>query len=437
MQCGVPFNLPPEALINIAFYIEAVDNLFAFLEALRPAYDLGILEHLWQLRHQLHWKKHNLWPRLSLKEVEESSLVHLKPIISHYAEVAVGETTQVEWFCPLIDSKSRITWAPRESRFDPTCLAPWKSFRITRIAPWFKDCNQPTQVLLSFPHLEEITCNSCSTHIAEAIFKFAATSSNLRRLRVGKEERSRISALITPEMADNIMQWNNSHPIEVFRLWNFRWSSQELRDLVIASVLENAALKEFSLRERLFPNPHSLFNAEYNRNDSSLKFTLRDGSSCQRSPVDELNNIMAVFVPLLRTKITKFNLSESWMNNFHNSWTTLAPKLQGCHLETVNLELATFTVDDALALTQDARELPTLQVIGLLSLTISFEAARTLLEKVSHSVNSVSIRFRAINQFSNTQWQNLENIAIKRSIHFDYSMNDENNPKARHGCWPI
>ncbi|CAK4689752.1 hypothetical protein LEN26_006680 [Aphanomyces euteiches] len=434
MNPVLPFKLPSDTLVNIAFYIETVDILFALLEALRPAYDLGVLEHVWQLYHQLHWKKNDLWSRLSLTEAEESSLVHLEPIIKHYSEVAVNDMTQVEWFCPLIDPTTRITWTPRRRRLDPTDLVPWKSFRITRVDPWFEDCNQPLQTLLLLPHLEEIDCNNCNNQTAEAIFKFAATSSNLRSLKVRTGQRSSSPAWITSEMADDIMQWNISRPIEVFRLWKFKWDSQALRDQVVASVLGNPALEEFTLDETLDDIGNYGFCAYYNREDHSLKFTLSDANDNQASAIDQFTPAMAVFAQLLRTKITKFCLVESWIKKSHRIWSILAPLLQECPLETLSLELTTFTVDDVRIVTQVFANFPTLKAICLLNLEMSFKAAKLFLQTAPASVKIVSIRSKGATRYSNKEWRVLQNIAVKKSIHLDCMVNVENKPKAHQGC---
>ncbi|KAG9399941.1 hypothetical protein AC1031_011406 [Aphanomyces cochlioides] len=151
MKNVAPFNLSADTLGGIARFVAHADTLFALLEALRTTHDLGVLENLWQLLKQHNWSRNDLWPRLSLLSVDIPSPVHLEAIVNYYAEVAVSETTDVEWVRTHFSPQTRLCWIRRpDTHFIPT--------------------SHLIQLLSFLPHLEVIDWYQCPPDIAPAVF---------------------------------------------------------------------------------------------------------------------------------------------------------------------------------------------------------------------------------------------------------------------------
>ncbi|KAH9090257.1 hypothetical protein LEN26_018906 [Aphanomyces euteiches] len=211
--------LPSEVVINLALYLEEWETVKLFLEAFRPTNLLGPLENLRQLEI-LGWTQRNLWPRLYLTLMDEESLQYVQGVAKYYTKVFVDDKIDVDWFSCNFGPETSIIYLG--SDVGPSTLIKWKGFRITAVNYLCRERSKFVESLSYLNYLKSLTLYECTVEMAATIFKFAAMSSSLRRLKLATFARAYDGqCTVTTSMANDLLQWIISQPIQNLSLANF------------------------------------------------------------------------------------------------------------------------------------------------------------------------------------------------------------------------
>ncbi|KAH9101939.1 hypothetical protein AeMF1_021385 [Aphanomyces euteiches] len=334
-QESAALSIPHDILVKIVYFVQEWSSVASLLEALRPAKVLGPLEHLWHLHFVLKWHGEDLWPRLDLTKLDTDSCTHLEGIVKYHAQVAVNSKTYVAWFHQHGHPLASIRWmGPTDS------LSLWTEFRVTSLENQL-DYDQLIEVFQLVSHLEMIDWVNSNPRISAAIFKFAASSSNLRHLELTSQQDLgddpspwRGNAKITASMCQDIITWARSCPIQVFRMSCFDWESSSLRNEVLRAILNNPTLKvlDFFTFDKLHP-----CEAEYDRCKESLMLTYRNLYPGDNGLADSVEDYFGFFQAFLATEIREFYLVLLDEDSFPKMWLFLAPLLQKTRIRTLTV----------------------------------------------------------------------------------------------------
>ncbi|KAH9160192.1 hypothetical protein LEN26_001975, partial [Aphanomyces euteiches] len=244
-------SLPSDIVVKLAFFISEWSTVLNFLEALRPAKVLGPLEHLWQL-HLAEYQERDLWPSLALSNSGRGFRDDLEEIAKFYSKVFADASTDLAWFCRIVHSAVSVHWGRSPFSFmssritDLDTLYQWKQIHIVSIEKNAVDPDLVFETLSCLQYLSEITWKLYDHKVAVAVFRYAASSSSLRKLALNDFG---ISIVISTSMTNNLLMWIASQPVQFISLKGFMWENDDLRHQLMTSALEKPSLDRFGMKE--------------------------------------------------------------------------------------------------------------------------------------------------------------------------------------------
>ncbi|KAH9124527.1 hypothetical protein AeMF1_004727 [Aphanomyces euteiches] len=232
--------VPVDIVVNVAFFIPDWTTLLFFLKALRSAGIFGPLEHLWQL-HVTGWDSDNLWPHLDLRRINEDSQTHLEAIAKYFPVVILDSTMSPTTLARYITPKTNFHWVgivPDE--LDQDLLNKWRYVEFPTL--WgISNLTKYSQLLPRLHNLVSIDLPHCNAEEAAAVFKFAASSSTLRKVKL--QNLVPIKCLITQDL----LQWITAQPVQAISVMNFSWLSYKIREDVVVALLSNKTLQSLQI----------------------------------------------------------------------------------------------------------------------------------------------------------------------------------------------
>ncbi|KAH9112768.1 hypothetical protein AeMF1_012968 [Aphanomyces euteiches] len=371
-----------EIVVNIAFYLEDWETLKLFLEAFRFPNLLGPLENLQQL-HRLGWDWYALWPCLDLREMDDSSLGFVLGIAKYFSKVRVDDKIDIEWFSRYFDPKASIKYFG--PNICPNALVQWKRFRITKVNRWNWEMSKFVESLSYLNYLETLTNYGCTAEIASTIFKFAATSLSLRNLSVTSD------CTMLTSMANDLLHWIKSQPIQELRLGSFTWSNTSLRESVISAALRNTAFEYIYISETSLNG--IAMTAQYTRKEKLLELSLYRRGGIVRDGLDDVHHFISPFFVLLFYKCGQtFCLDMSLNDEFKRVWNVLAPLIEQSKLKQLDLFSIHFETEDAKRLAKLIHQHQTLEKLHLLKCdSVGFDWMKLFLQSVPRTTRKMSI----------------------------------------------
>ncbi|KAH9122997.1 hypothetical protein AeMF1_005912 [Aphanomyces euteiches] len=321
--------VPVDIVVNVAFFIPDWATLLVYLKALDPAGVLGPLEHLWQL-YMIGWNSDNLWPHLDLTRGDEDSQHEPNNSSSIYYP---KDKLPLGW-----DVYGRAR--SRLSQQMAASSAP-KSLGVPKLASDFFLLH--SLVSLDWPH--------CTDEVAAAVFKFAASSLTLRKVKLSIAYRHHPkNCCITASMAQDFLDWITLQPVQDVSLKNFSWATSKTRDSVVAALLSRNTLQTLEIRGGI--DAFSVtFDGKFERTPDQviLDFSWpksKSGYGAGRSvDVDDLDEfelneinedlsgfLRPFFQTLLDPKVKTFRLSGYGIFQNDIVWKMLVPFLRQSHL---------------------------------------------------------------------------------------------------------
>ncbi|KAH9130165.1 hypothetical protein LEN26_008788 [Aphanomyces euteiches] len=300
VKTGKTIRLPSDIVVKIAFFLPCWATVDRYLEALRPGNVLGPLEHLWHLR-LLGWRDNILWPRLMLPKTDEASRVHVEGISKYYPVVDANEAIDLDWFRRFVDPLVAIHWSWTTHFDDFDMLKKWSAFRIIYFNLTRVPSANITEVLSCLQHLTILEHHNCTSGVAAAILKFAATGRYVRELELFSRANS--PCTMTTAMAMDLVRWVSSNSVRRLKLKTFNWEDQNLRNTIMETALGSKSLEALSLGQTKSPN--SMMTWSFNRHTSCL---LLDLWCSRRLPgqtpnLDDLGGFIYLFGPSLDSKV--------------------------------------------------------------------------------------------------------------------------------------
>ncbi|KAH9144138.1 hypothetical protein AeRB84_011911 [Aphanomyces euteiches] len=386
-------NVPLDIIVKVAFFIPDWSTVLEFLRALRPANVLGPLEHLWQLRCCLGWNDYDLWPQLNLIRMDDASQPHVEGIARFYPKVIASYITDVAWCDRFLNRNASIYWARSAGLvMGPKLLLPWTPFRIISIDLVNFDPQQLEETLSYLKHLEILKYHGCSPTTAPAIFSFVASSLSLQELLLGTMGgRNPDHCTMTTNMTADLVKWLESQPIRRLEMENFTWQDPKLRHQAMTMALASPTLEEFKMKEVY--EPLLIHEAEYNLKVSALSLTfcdpLQDGD--QFLDYEGLKSYLALFAPLLQTKLKRLNVVALFTFGFNNLWSILAPMIAQSHLQKMDLVSQKFTKSEAVDIANIIRHHQTLQELVVVSDNLPITGAKSLLSAATPQIKKLAL----------------------------------------------
>ncbi|KAH9115985.1 hypothetical protein LEN26_012942 [Aphanomyces euteiches] len=411
--------LPFDILVKIVFFLRQWHNVLALLEALRPANVLGPLESLWQL-HLLNWKVCDLWPTLDLTGWNESSRDHLKKIAKFYSTVTVDVTTNAKVVCQHIHPNAAVHIKGQKfAKPDKKSIAKWKDFRV--LASDDKIFTTPS-CLVYFPHLVAISCQDCSTWMATTIFDYAALSSTLRILELKTEDNFfHKRCTITSQMAEQLIQWIESQPIESIAMRYFDWELYSQRHAMVSSALAKMSVSKLEIVDEYAsgwgPSGH------YYRAEKKL-LQVCDPRYIGFENFDMLIEFIHSFEPVFDSEMKVLSLDFS--GKFGDIWPLFGPVVQRLNLEQLTVTIFGITLAHVVKVVesvQNATKLRRLYVYDPKTEMLSIDMILALLHGVPPSVNQVPIVLFPSSlprSYSQEECTMMQDVASKKGISLFY-----------------
>ncbi|KAH9094983.1 hypothetical protein LEN26_002956 [Aphanomyces euteiches] len=125
-------SLPIDIFMIVVFFIPQWSAVVDLLDALRPANDLGPLEHLLKL-NSIQWQPEMEWTWLNLTRMKGASRIHLAKLAKYFPRVIVNDETDLDWCQKHMDRSTPIHYIHVSRWVDAASLKKWADFRITSI----------------------------------------------------------------------------------------------------------------------------------------------------------------------------------------------------------------------------------------------------------------------------------------------------------------
>ncbi|KAF0693142.1 Aste57867_15851 [Aphanomyces stellatus] len=231
-------RLPFDILVRIGLWIEDVDSIFAFLDALGTPDARGPLDSLWQLGSTT-LDRNNLWPSLVLTDAmcQPGQTTLVEAALPLYSHVDVRGMLEVGWLIQHLRAPRTVTWnaAFPSSQLDAVAQGPladwflqWAMLPLTNVtvvnprhgeddapialthdaAPFFFAVLPQCSLLVSLKL-------HCPSSIAP-VFALAASSSTLISLDMEFPWDALTPALTTTDVL-NATKWLRATPVRHFR----------------------------------------------------------------------------------------------------------------------------------------------------------------------------------------------------------------------------
>ncbi|KAH9125432.1 hypothetical protein AeMF1_003942 [Aphanomyces euteiches] len=410
-------RLPLDIIVKIAFSIPDTEDLFAFLEALRPAIDLGPLEHL----NQLGPTKSDLWPslRLNASILDLPTRSSFEAIAQYYSNVIVEDVWEnVGWLKSHLNPTAKIVWAFKKYKSPVDRMDDWSDLRITRLVSSRRYKDPPVgwaQTLSRLPFLTSLTMDDATCNLDEA-FEFLCNSENITELQITDAYyRMTASSLLY------LAKWFRQHPVQKFECVVSHFASidkavrQEFcQALLNCSTLDRVKLPSCYLEDLDF----SLFRFEMMSLElccgtissdyvMSLAHPL-EGSKVTRLALnacddEDLDGIECLLDILPRTLI-KHLAFEGLTIDDNPSWSKVVPLFEYCKLETLVLKCPNIPSAFAQGLAVALRHNQTICELDLQHCDIDSDDVRLLIESVTHSSRQVAAK-RIKLRTTKTRWR--------------------------------
>ncbi|KAH9162928.1 hypothetical protein LEN26_000734 [Aphanomyces euteiches] len=224
-------------------------DLFAFVEALQQDYDVGPLEHIWELGLTRDYNL--LWPYLVLTSRIICSSQHstYEAIAKFYRHIHVYVFMDIEWLKSFVDPKAELSWKLenlpgiliRNSNY-------WSEWADLRICHLYVDCDVPSGWIDVLPRLQYLKTlilkTQDDTHV-DKILEFAAMSDQLTELVISTSE----SGILTDPMLHNFIAWLSRQPVRVFAIisWEWRINNMELKRSFYQATFNCPTLKDLKI----------------------------------------------------------------------------------------------------------------------------------------------------------------------------------------------
>ncbi|KAH9098160.1 hypothetical protein LEN26_016666 [Aphanomyces euteiches] len=353
--------LSEDVTSKIAFFIAESDDLFAFLEALRPFHLLGPLEHLWQL--SLTHSRARLWPKLALSALDLTSMTTLRAveaIAKHYSCVSVTNSNDIKWLQTHLHPKVKLEWSIESDPLSMQYWNDWSSLHTTKLSITV-DSIDSALLVNALPHLKHLKSLSISSLLVgetwlSQLLALAATSDHLESLELLTPPQD-----ITAGMVRDTITWFSRRPVRVFRIRSWTWAFDDIvllqaffDTIFNCPTLDRLDVANVSLEDIDFANA-SLSMRSLQLEDCSLTSSqiISLATRLERSTVEDLT--IAVhqdlcldgFLHFLR-RLHLFASIQSLELAFHGSmfhaWTAFAPLFQLCQSSSLTLRGGSFNL---------------------------------------------------------------------------------------------
>ncbi|KAG9411858.1 hypothetical protein AC1031_017491 [Aphanomyces cochlioides] len=422
--------IPAEVVLRTAFFIEDPSDVFAFLDALRPLNVLGPLEHLWQLG--LIKKHSEIWPALTLMleddAVQVTSRRSFRRFAKYYSVVRVDHLKSSEfnphaqWHLSLHDTKSLALWHEWIGRR-----------RITQL-----DMSKPSRAAnqdnLSdmLPRLTDLT--ALKLHVVMAsLLSIAVQSEYLVQLELEYDEainRREDRIEISSSMASNVMQWLETHRVQVLKVSRWHVDDRALKQELYRSIFTCPTL------DTLVCDEVSLTDVDFSHFTLSMRsLTLRACSlSAQQvealagrlvgSPVVHLAverlyaNTLPALTELFRLlRLTSIEVLDISTCYFY-SWQLLTPHLRLSPLRTLIARNVDLSVDAAQVIASAIQANETIDAVDVSDNNIRFDGVRALIEAATHPYRPVRMKWlQCFNcGIDKTELKELQELAARHSV---------------------
>ncbi|KAH9186400.1 hypothetical protein AeNC1_011622 [Aphanomyces euteiches] len=430
-------RLPVEVVVKIAFAIPDPDDLFDFLEALRPYKVLGPLEDLYQLG--LAFAHSDLWPLLRIPYVMTKSPKRhwYDNIARYYPKVVVEGKLDVEWLKKIgvqsIELIMTLEWP---------LVGDWASLTITEFTVSFHG-NEPenwTNLLPQMHQLIRLKVSGANEDGINGVCAFAAESNNLIHLEIDFQFWN------SPQTAiRNLIKWFNRQPVRVFGGNGMVWgSNQEValkqqfyKAMFNCPTMDKLLLSSSNLSDvdfshlTLSMNSLSISRCTPFRED----FFLRLGKGLEGSKVthisvtdshsyaDHCSYIKHLLQSLPRTSIKHLELHDGSI-----PWKPLLklfPLLEYCPLEKLTIHIANFTWPLVAKFAKAIQNNKTLRNLNLDGCLIEPDYLRLVIESFTYPSRPVGLKRIQLRPHRKVDsidiFEGVEEFAEERGCVFDFS----------------
>ncbi|KAH9149477.1 hypothetical protein AeRB84_006297 [Aphanomyces euteiches] len=415
VKTGTTLTLPLKVVIQITFCIADWTTVCDLLDALRPAIDLGPLEHLWQLR-QLKWSKGGIWPRLFVPQWASND--HVRGIAKYFAAVCVDEDSDLNWFRQYVDPLASIDWNGNPWANDLKFLEQWKPFRITMATLSAFSNDQIAQGLSNLDHLVVLEHYECTPAVTAAILKFAASSVSLRELSLVSTGCDFFNpSTITTAIAKDFLHWVASRSIRRLILMEFQWEDVSLRNVIMETALGTKDLE--ILRISQCDPPGVKMAWDFYRSTSRLSFSYSRTLANQPLNCEDLHGQFYLFGPSLPSKIKVFAVTGLRPVGAGAVWVDIARLFHSSQVERLEITNSQLSAADEVEIANAICDHAMIQHVALHSFYWSVEGALAILKAAPSSLRSISLAFYEYEShpvYSREERSILKALALERSI---------------------
>ncbi|KAF0723446.1 hypothetical protein Ae201684P_007263 [Aphanomyces euteiches] len=401
-------ELPVDIIVKIAFYIPDATDFFKFLEALRPCYMLGPLEHLYKLG--LTYDRNELWPILVLKSslVDSVDRYAFEEIVKCYSHVEVEEVwTNVEWLQKNISPWTKIDWIIRNSIPTAKVLDDLINVRITRLSFVFYDEVAPTwwsDILPRLPHLTSLEAYITSEEEEPSdFFECVAASNQIIDLEIDVSHYE-----MRAEDLVHLTQWFQKQPVRKFVCFSGDWKAANMNTrqafyqiMFNCTTLETLKLSSchldyVDLTEIVFTmNSLELIDCELHLSQVETLASRLEGSKVTHFEYDdnriiENDGMEYLLKAQSRTGIKYLRLQSTRL--FGPRWPTLAQWIEKSTLEVLFLDGSYFPSNGVEILALAIQNNPTICELYLDYGTIRISDLRRLIESMTHPSRRVETK---------------------------------------------
>ncbi|KAG9399832.1 hypothetical protein AC1031_011253 [Aphanomyces cochlioides] len=428
---------PVDVLVNIGFCISHHSDLFAFVEALRQDYDVGPLEHIWQLGLSLDHKL--LWPDLVLtsRMTRSSQRVTYEAIAKFYRHIRVYVVMDIEWLKTHVDPKAELSWKLENL---PGILIRnanyWSEWADLRICHLYVDCDFPSGWIDVLPRLQYLKTlilkTQVDTHV-DKILEFAAMSDQLTELVISTSE----NGSLTDPMLRNIIAWLSRQLVRVFAIsgWEWRTNNMELKQSFYQAMFNCPTLKELKIA-MVDLSDMDLTNATLSMQTLQIRTCFVSPNFCETLAarlIDSnvldlslvytddttLKGIESLLRVLPKTSIKSLDLVDSTVSSADIC--EFAPLLQASTLNTLKIRYAELHEQAVSSLANAIQNNTSIAELDITGTVMTSQDCHRLIESATHTSRPIEMKWIAF-QESNLGQDDLKALsayATERGIQFD------------------
>ncbi|KAH9123334.1 hypothetical protein LEN26_009962 [Aphanomyces euteiches] len=395
-------GLPFDVVVKIAFAIPDIEDLFSFLDALRPAKVLGPLESLYRLG--LSEKRRDLWPSLRLdSSIRQSPRCCLyEDIAKYYPKVVVEEALDAEWLIKL--DVAKIEWITEEKW---PLVGNWSVLPIVAFS-WLSGCEEPpswNDIFAKMQHLTALKVGAMKSEAISDVCAFAAQSETLVHL-----ELDCCIAAVPSNAQNNLKKWLDRHPgrqfgcygVESIRsydntlklsLYDTIFAHPNLETLILSNCnlygvdlnRTNTSIKSLSVHECIMPEDFVIRLASWLEGSKLTHFSLTKYSHYDHKCI----SIQHLLEGVARSSVKHLELRDQDVDSKHLS--NCFPLVETCLLESLTMYVPKFTKAAVKKLTTAIQNSNTLCELDLDESGISIVDIGLLIQAITHSSRVVKL----------------------------------------------